>query len=88
MRWVQPWQVVNGGSMASGGDRWVAGAHHNLASRVVAEGDAGAIHLADDGGFSGNFFYRGGFTKTELTHALAERALSFEFNDHTHGSSV
>lgn len=65
----------------------MAGAHHDLASRIVAEGDTGAIHLTDDGGSAGNLFYRGGFTEAEFPHALAEGALPFEFTDHTHSSS-
>lgn len=64
----------------------MAGAHHDLAGGVVAERDASAVDLANDGRAAGYFFNGGGLTKSELPHPLAKGALPLEFHYHAHGT--
>lgn len=43
-----------------------------MARGGVAEGDAGAAHLANDRGGAGNFRHTGRFPEAHLAHALAK----------------
>lgn len=45
----------------------------------MAEGNARAIDVADDGGASGDFGHLSGFAEAEFTDVLAEVAIAGEF---------
>ena len=51
----------------------------NLARGGMTEGDAGAVHLANDGGAAGEFGDGGRFSEAELPHALLEGSFAQEF---------